>query len=418
MKKIFIIILFLIVGNIYSQSGWIQQNSHTTYPLETVFLIDSNTGYTATSNSNTNIIKTTDAGANWDAVYIFSTNATESKLFFLNSTTGFCLTLINNGLYKTTDGGYNWTQITIPSWGYSFLQFINLNTGYLIGERISKTINGGNNWVTYDNPLGNMLWGNLIFLDAYTGIAEMTIQSPLSFKIGKTTTGGQEWNVVYSDTTPIYSFAKASNNILFAGARGKILKSTNTGNNWNVVYTGSYSYYYKCIQMIDNNIGFAISAPFSGSGNYYIYKTTTGGNNWDIQYTTTSLGLFAMHFVNNNIGVVVGGPGVILRTNTGGVVTNIAKINNEIPNIFSMKQNYPNPFNPTTKIQFDVMKTENIKITVFDVAGKELEVLVNERMQPGSYETEWNGEKYASGIFFYRIQAGNYMETKKMVLMK
>lgn len=416
-KAITILFVFFIVGNLYSQSGWFQQISHTTYPLETVFLIDSNIGYTSTSNSNTNIIKTTDAGANWDAIYIFSNSTDESKLYFINSTTGFCLRGFTQ-LYKTTDGGYNWTQITIPSYGYSNLQFINVNTGYLIGERVSKTINGGNSWTTYNNPLANMTWGGFIFLDAYTGIAEMTTQSPLSFKIGKTTTSGQDWSVIYSDTTPIYSFTKASNNILFAGARGKILKSTNAGNNWNVIYTGSYTNYYKCIQMIDNITGYSISKPFSGAGATYIYKTTTGGNTWEQQYYTSSLSLEAMHFINNNIGVVVGGGGIILRTNTGGVVTNISKINNETPNNYSLRQNYPNPFNPITKIQFDVMKAENIKITVFDVTGKELQVIVNERMQPGIYEVEWSGDKYASGIYFYRMKAGNYVETRKMILMK
>lgn len=416
MKKVLFFVLFVFSINAFSQYGWFQQTSNTTYPLETIFLIDSNIGYTATSNSNTNIIKTTNGGTNWDPVYIFSNSTDESKLYFINSTTGYCLRGFTQ-LYKTIDGGYNWSQISIPNWGYSRLQFINVNTGYIIGERLSKTINGGNNWVTYDNPIGNMQWGDFIFLDAYTGFALMSTQSPFMFRIGKTTTGGQEWTIAYSDTTLIFSLSKATNNILLAGARGKILKSINSGNNWSVIYTGSYSNYYKSIQMIDSNIGYAISNPFSG-GSTYIYKTTSGGNIWVQQYNTSAFTLQAMHFVNKNIGVAVGGPGIILRTNTGGVVTNISKINNEAPNNYSLRQNYPNPFNPITKIQFDVMKSENVKITVINITGKELVILVNGRIQPGTYEVEWNGNKYSSGVYFYRMQAGNYVETRKMILIR
>ena len=91
---------------------------------------------------------------------------------------------------------------------------------------------------------------------------------------------------------------------------------------------------------------------------------------------------------------------------------------NEIPQSFTLEQNYPNPFNPVTTIRFSVPEYTNVKLTVYDILGKEVSVLANEKLSPGSYEIDFNAENIPSGVYFYRLQAGNYIETRKMILMK
>jgi photosystem II stability/assembly factor-like uncharacterized protein len=104
--------------------------------------------------------------------------------------------------------------------------------------------------------------------------------------------------------------------------------------------------------------------------------------------------------------------------------TGIAPIGTEIPDRYSLSQNYPNPFNPVTKIRFAIGNTENriqntvVKIAVYDIAGREVEVLVNQAMQPGVYDVTFNGRGLSSGVYFYRLETGNYSETKRMVLLK
>jgi photosystem II stability/assembly factor-like uncharacterized protein len=104
--------------------------------------------------------------------------------------------------------------------------------------------------------------------------------------------------------------------------------------------------------------------------------------------------------------------------------TGIAPIGSDIPDRYSLSQNYPNPFNPVTKIRFAIGNTENriqntvVKIAVYDIAGREVETLVNQAMQPGVYEVIFDGSGLSSGIYFYKIEAGNYSETKRMVLLK
>jgi hypothetical protein len=81
-------------------------------------------------------------------------------------------------------------------------------------------------------------------------------------------------------------------------------------------------------------------------------------------------------------------------------------------------QNYPNPFNPKTIINFQLPSVSNVKLIIYDVLGNEVAILVNKLLQPGMYEEEFDGTNYPSGIYFYRLLSGEFVSTKKMVLMK
>ncbi len=89
-----------------------------------------------------------------------------------------------------------------------------------------------------------------------------------------------------------------------------------------------------------------------------------------------------------------------------------------MPTEFLLSQNYPNPFNPSTKIRYSIPQSSNVIIKVFDILGNEIETLVNEEKPVGTYEITWYAENLPSGIYLYKLQAGNYLETRKMILMK
>lgn len=116
-------------------------------------------------------------------------------------------------------------------------------------------------------------------------------------------------------------------------------------------------------------------------------------------------------------------------TNTGfSTITNIKYMmvplsvngqNTEIPQKFSLEQNFPNPFNPSTKINFDIpLNAVDIKLVIFDAAGREVEILLNNELNAGSYTVDWNASQYSSGIYYYRLEANGFMDIKKMVLLK
>jgi hypothetical protein len=92
--------------------------------------------------------------------------------------------------------------------------------------------------------------------------------------------------------------------------------------------------------------------------------------------------------------------------------------NNEIPSEYSLSQNYPNPFNPVTVIRYSLSGNQNVNLKVFNVLGKEVAVLVNEKQNAGTYEVNFDAGKLSSGMYFYRIESGEFVDTKKMLLVK
>ncbi|MEO8515063.1 MAG: T9SS type A sorting domain-containing protein [Ignavibacteria bacterium] len=114
------------------------------------------------------------------------------------------------------------------------------------------------------------------------------------------------------------------------------------------------------------------------------------------------------------LGCVING---ILYGDTSMLV-GIQQISSDIPNQFSLSQNYPNPFNPSTKIQFALPKSTYVQIIVYDELGRELETIVNEQLNAGTYQMDWNAANFPSGVYYYKLTAGSYSDTKKMVLIK
>ena len=103
----------------------------------------------------------------------------------------------------------------------------------------------------------------------------------------------------------------------------------------------------------------------------------------------------------------------------GGILTGIKKdLNLNIPDGYSLEQNYPNPFNPSTIIRFSIPEESNVSIVVFNSLGEEVRTLVNENFTSGSYEVEFDASGFPSGIYLYKINAGSFVETKKMILLK
>ena len=96
----------------------------------------------------------------------------------------------------------------------------------------------------------------------------------------------------------------------------------------------------------------------------------------------------------------------------------IQNIGTEMPDKYELYQNYPNPFNPTTNIRFDITNASDVKLTVYDILGKEVAVLVNENLNAGSYEVDWNATQNVSGVYFYSIETENFVAVKKMLLVK
>jgi hypothetical protein len=111
------------------------------------------------------------------------------------------------------------------------------------------------------------------------------------------------------------------------------------------------------------------------------------------------------------------------RTNQYGFIppdepVGIQPISTNVPDKFSLSQNYPNPFNPATTIKFDIRTPAFTKLSVFDVLGREIQTLINEELKSGSYSLVFDGSEFNSGVYFYRLASGDFIDTKRMLLVK
>jgi hypothetical protein len=164
-----------------------------------------------------------------------------------------------------------------------------------------------------------------------------------------------------------------------------------------------------------------------GNREIFYKRSTDGGVSWGVDTRLTnnlSDSRLSSIAVSGSFVHVVwrdnrdGNSEIYYKRNPTGNTIGIKNISSEIPSSYSLQQNYPNPFNPATNIKFAIPKNEFVKITVFDMLGKEIETLVNEQLAPGTYETNWNASNYPSGVYFYKLSAGDFSETKKMLLLK
>jgi hypothetical protein len=196
------------------------------------------------------------------------------------------------------------------------------------------------------------------------------------------------------------------------GRFGILLKTTDLGKTWkkySVDITEG-----KGVCFVDTLNGFICGS------NGDILKSTDGGNSWTKLSTHIRTTLSKIFFQDVQTGWVVGPNGLIMRTDNGGGV-DISGINNEIsnlPNNFSLSQNYPNPFNPGTKINYSISSRNHVSIRIYNILGKTVSTLVNETKEPGNYSNYFGASGLPSGIYFYRIEAGDFSETRKMILLK
>jgi photosystem II stability/assembly factor-like uncharacterized protein len=293
------------------------------------------------------------------------------------------------------------------------VHFIDKNNGWVGGwGTILNTTDGGENWSSQTSGTPNSLL-SVYFIDSNTGWA---VGGYSSNTILKTTDGGTNWNFQSSGITAnLYSVHFADSNTgWIVGELGTLLKISNGGANW-IGQSGSFfDNSLESVHFTDNNTGWAVGGWQGG----IILNTTDGGENWNHQTGEPFLGLDGVYFTDSNTGWAVGGDGMILHTTNGGVSFVEGEEIDETPTDFSLSNNFPNPFNPLTKIKYSVPSSSNVLIKVFDILGNEIETLVNQEKTTGTYEITWYAEQLPSGVYFYKLQAGSFVETKKMVLMK
>lgn len=415
MKNIILVLLFLIAGNSFAQ--W--NLTYTPSTSQTVMAMrfwDANTGYHAGilySSSTMNIHKTTNGGVNYT---LQSSGWTAQRFMTIWTLSPDTVMMAGNygKMIKTVNGGNNWITVyadtTLQFWG---LWFTNSQTGYVAGStgRIMKTTNRGDNWTILTTPTATSLDG-IWFVNentGYVGGANVFL---------KTTDAGATWvnkvglfispfetaqSVYFSDANTGYYCTNTSN--------CRIVKTTDGGDTWSLINDNPTAGAGWDMSFPNANTGYVCT------GNGKVLKTTNAGLNWGVQNTPLTENLYQIHFPNENTGYIACWSGKVLKTTNGGL-TYTGQVGSEAPKDFSLSQNYPNPFNPSTTIKFSIPKSEFVSIRVYDVKGSIVKDIVSERFAAGSYEVTFGAESLISGVYYYRMEAGSYSETRKMMYLK
>ncbi|MHB8336561.1 MAG: T9SS type A sorting domain-containing protein [Ignavibacteriaceae bacterium] len=404
-------ILFLFIGETKAQ--WVQTNGPSGTTV-TSFAVNNNNLFAGTYDGG--VFLSTDNGTSWSAVNSGLTN-TYVETLAISGNKLFAGT--HDGVYLSTNNGTNWTVVNngLPSYT-SVYAFAVTNTGtggtdlfagtYVAGEFLST--NNGTSWNAVNSGLTNDYVQTLAV--SPTGTSGYNLFAGTKGGIFLSTNNGTSWNAVNSGLTNKDVFALAvSGSNLFAGTyNGGVFLSTDNGTSWNAVNSGLTNTYINGFAISGNNL-------FTGTSGG-VFLSTNNGTSW----TEVNSGL-ANNYVN---AFVISGTTLFAGTNGNGVwrrtlsemVTLIKDKRNDLPADFSLAQNYPNPFNPTTTINYLVPKTSLVTIMVYDILGNEVANLVNEEKPVGNYKVEFKASKLSSGIYFYRMQAGSFVETKKLILMK
>lgn len=409
----------------------------------------------------------TDSGYNWTESDSGFFTRQSTHLTILPGYRIYCNTW--NGNFRFNNNNISWSKDS--AYAGSFL-ISNLNDYFLSDGRVRKSSDNGYSWtIAFDPTGGNGFTTELTKLSNGFVLSAGAIISPVhgtGFSIiWRSIDDGSTWDPIYgyANDDIMYTITTTPNDIILAGGRYNIIRSTDHGNTWNPLTNGLPPDIHCVVIRVKSD-----GKIFAGTYNYGIFRSTDNGESWEnvnnginsTQITSIAINSIGKIYIGTSNGVFVStddgdnwsirNSGLLefeinsilcdsldylyVATNGCGVfrsifpTTSIDEFLNKIES-FYLSQNYPNPYNPSTKIKFTIptppsssplVKGRNelgfVSLKVYDVLGNEIATLVNEQKPAGEHTVYFDGTNLPSGIYFYQLKSGNFVETKKMLLLK
>jgi hypothetical protein len=411
------------------------------------------------------VYKTTNGGVNWVqtntgllnlAVQCMAISKSNPNVIMLGTTN----TGTSPGVYRSTDAGANWTlknngitETILPQ--CIAIDPTNANicyTAIFIGTAnavngLYKTTDGGDNWFVSNTGTGsfknflsiaiNPLNANVIYL----GTSFDFVSSTGPQKIYKSVNAGALWTdmstglpSLTTDINPVraLSISTADTAVVLAGlfqnstTNGGAFLTTNGGSQWTKIQTGLPNVVGALIRsaLIRTGSSTEFYLGYDGATSTGVWRTTDKGVSWSNFSGGALLSTYivrALAFKLSPDSTVYAG---VAGTTGFGVYeysfipVGVEPPGSNVPSSFALYQNYPNPFNPVTNIQYDIPKASNVSLKVYDMGGREISTLVNESKQPGTYNISFDASNLSSGAYFYKLTAGDFTKTMKMILVK
>ena len=434
--KIFLFFLLFIIAfiDLYPQTEWIQLNSPTSLKIDKLYCVDSLHCWAAGDSGL--IISTSNGGSDWTVQNSGVSNLIQD-IYFLNHNLGWAVstrfdTIAGSYIIKTTNGGEIWEKefFNIENKFFHAIYFLDTLNGWVAGNNaFYGTTDGGLTWnpPRFDSSLYSSLPVlKIVFFSKQYGFA-CGGQHDLIGVIWKTTDAGLNWSSKNMGFEPLRELTFIDSlNIIGVGGDFEygtaVARTSDGGENW--------------IYELPGFLGVATGLSFRkkneawatlGSESKFILSVDSG-KTWNVFNTYNNAAIYDLVFTDSLHGFAVGDSGVILKYKAK--LTSIIDDNKtDVPSTIYLFQNYPNPFNPSTKIKYTIPNVETHRdasllttLKVFDVLGNEVATLFDEYKPAGNYEVVFNTStiKYqlSSGVYFYQLKTGSFVETKRMLLLR
>ena len=342
------------------------------------------------------VFQSTDNGATWSK---FSNGLSNVFINGLGIYKDYLLAGTNGGTFRTGIPFDSWTKVSSVTGSRSF---VSINNKIIAGSDygVLFSTDTGQTWKIIDST-SYQIWNVLAF--------DSTIIAGCNNRgIRISTNNGLNWDFSKGLQATVNALAFAGNNVLVGTSGVGVFLSSDSGKTWSPTKLDSMQ-----IQTFQVFGKFVFAGTFNG-----IFRSSDEGITWN----KINGGLDG-YFIYD---LTIAGDYIYAGVNDGAVwrrplseITSVSENNkSSLPDDFALFQNFPNPFNPSTNITYSLPKNAHVILKIYDVLGREITTLVNEEKSAGYYSMRFDGSKLSSGVYFYRIQAGNFVSTKKFVLMK
>jgi photosystem II stability/assembly factor-like uncharacterized protein len=360
---------------------------HSFLSIRAVWFVDSLRGWVGLEHVGGigSLLSTTDGGGTWSIQ--LDSIIRVSKLFFLGKDYGWAAS--GNRIYRTTDGGGTWTPGE-PSTDPGMIESRFLTStaagwagGYL---GLARTTDGGLSWTTVlPGGMAGLFVKDISFVTEQFGW--MVGYSGNDGYIFRTEDGGESWSSQPHPTEPLYTW-------------------------------------FRGVGFADLHHGWAVG---ESSSRGFAYRTIDGGVSWEVDEIPLNRPMLRVRPQGRDIWIL-GQNGALLRTSLNSVDVAEGTPPQGLANAFVLEQNYPNPFNPTTVVSSQLPVASHVKLAVYDLLGREVAVLVNEWRAAGKHQDVFSaaggssargyGSSLASGVYLYRMSAGDFVQTLRMIVLK
>jgi len=417
MKKIqlVIILIFIVLITDVIKPQWVQINFSGKYSPSNIISFNNNLYVTAYAHlvvDTGGVFRSTDLGTTWSRLEneIFDSYCTGIFTFTYGGTEYMYVTT-DSGLYCSTNNGESWTEKNHNIVGET-ISSIKQVDGILYTSKYLHTYRSsdfGETWQEIFFNSTNRGMGALIKKDNYLIASVIDGVTDHEFR---SLDNGLTWSSYGSGLYQSNISTIAGNNI-YMGSTTILYKSTDDGLTWTGVQGLPSGYYYMNLKAYGDYLFCAHM-----TGIYFQHKDST---NWINANLNIIPSFISCGEIDDNYIYAGSMDSLIYRRRISEIFTDVEEQPTQ-PEEFKLEQNYPNPFNPSTRIHYQVSSISQVTLKVFDVLGNEIATLVNEEKPAGSYEVEFQStvinRQLASGIYFYQLKADEFIQTKKMLMIK